>query len=58
MQQTLDGVKEELSEQKAVNAGLRGELRKFTNLKAKLQQEVRVRAGRRMDLGRMEAEML
>lgn len=37
----MEELKAEVSEQKAVNAGLRGELRKYTDLRSKLQEEVR-----------------
>lgn len=38
----MEELKAEVSEQKAVNAGLRGELRKYTDLRSKLQEEVRL----------------
>jgi hypothetical protein len=39
----MEELREELSEQRTVVSGLRGELRKFTDLKAKLQQQVGTR---------------
>jgi hypothetical protein len=42
LQRAVEKLKEQLVEQKTVSSGLRGELRKYTDMRGKLQQQVGV----------------